>query len=343
MPDISVIVPVLDEEDALPELFDVLDSQQGVELEVIVADGGSGDKSREIAKARGAKVVSSEAGRGVQMNAGAGEAAADWLFFLHADSRPESAGQLSLALEAIREGKVRTAGHFGLRFTDRQSDAFLYRYMEAKTTTNRPYTINGDQGLLISREWFREIGGFDKSLPFLEDQRLARTIRDNGDWVLLPGRLNTSARRFESEGPYRRYLLMGLIMIMHAAGEEGFLRKTPELYRVQRDTEKLLITPYLRGLKQYFKKLPVGQRVRVWSLIGDFVVGQMWQIGFVFDVWLRRLLRGRRPFLFMYNLIIAPALQRRSGRTWAAICTYVVLFYILRPLFWFRERAVLRG
>jgi rSAM/selenodomain-associated transferase 2 len=338
MPEMSVIVPVLNEEGTLPELFDALDAQREVDLQVIVADGGSSDASRAVAESRGARVVASRKGRGAQMNAGANMADADWLLFLHADSRPMCADQLSRALNIMRNKPSYSAGHFGLRFVGEKTDTFLYRYMEAKTKTNRPYTINGDQGLLISREWFRELGGFDTSLPFLEDQRIARTIRENGAWVPLSGRLETSARRFESEGSYRRYLLMAVIMLMHAAEERGFLQKTPTLYRVQDDTKKLLLTPYFSALKQYFASRSLRKRIRAWLRIGDFVVKQTWQAGFILDVSLRRILRGRRPFSFACDKLISPFLQR-TGHIWAALFTHVALFYILRPLFRVWERG----
>ena len=74
------------------------------------------------------------------------------------------------------------------------------------------FRTNGDQGFLMCRSYFKELGGFNTDLPFLEDQDLAERIRSDGRWVTLPGVLQTSARRFETEGFHRRYILMAIMM-----------------------------------------------------------------------------------------------------------------------------------
>lgn len=338
MSDLSVIVPVLDEEEILPALFDLLDEQQRVDMQVIVVDGGSRDASREIARTAGAKVVVSKPGRGAQMNAGARVATADWLLFLHADSRFGFSNQVRCAIDTIEQHDPQTAGHFGLRFTDRPNDGFLYRYMEAKTITNRPYTINGDQGLLISREWFREIGGFDVSLPFLEDQRIARAIRDNGEWVLLPGRLQTSARRFVHEGPYRRYLLMALIMAMYATDQESFLKKTPDVYRVQSNTDTLLLAPFLFAAQRHLLSGGVKQYLSHWYEIGQFAVRQSWQLWFAADVFFEKPFHKRRIFTWMYDRVVVYFVQNPFGYIFVTLFVWFGFTCILGPCMWFIER-----
>lgn len=296
-PLLSVVVPVLDEAGVLPGLLTALAAQRGISPEIIVADGGSGDGTREVAAAHGVRVIEAPRGRGVQMNAGAAVAAGEWLLFLHADCRPAAPDQLRLAVDTLRaRGDNRLAGHFALRFQrERHDRRFLYRFMEAKSAGNRRYTINGDQGLLLRRAWFEALGGFDESLPFLEDQRMAARIEAEGAWVLLPGRLVTSARRFEAEGLGRRYLLMGLIMAMHLAGEDAFFEQAPALYRAQAETDRLRLSPFLKlAWRRYAAKDRVARRA-FRRRLGTVVLSQTWQLGLALRVALKKVVCGLWP------------------------------------------------
>lgn len=271
-PLLSVVVPTLDERDALPELLDDLAAQRGLRLEVLVADGGSVDGTPELAAARGARVIAAPRGRACQMNAGARAARGDWLLFLHADSRLPDCELLTRALAAIAAARREhrpLAGHFPLRFSgagDRH--ARLYAYIEARTRMNRPYTINGDQGVLIHRDDFAALGPFDESLPFLEDLRFACRVFAHGRWLLLPGELVTSARRFETEGPRARYLLMGLIVTMHEAGDAGFFADARALYPAASESRRLRLAPWMALARRRLAR--GGPRA---------LAGRMWRIG----------------------------------------------------------------
>lgn len=272
----------------LPAMLDTLRAQQGLRLEIVVADGGSADATVAVAQAAGATVVHAARGRAAQMNAGRRAARAPFLLFLHADSRIESSVLLRDALRALRRvgrGDARVAGHFPLIF-ERTGPGHerLFRYMEGKTRLNRPYTINGDQGLLIGADWFDRLGGYDESLPFMEDQRLAARIFSGGRWLLLPGQLRTSARRFEREGHYQRYLLMGLMMSMEAAGARQFFARAPAIYRQQAQAEGAPLWPYARLAGQELLRGGPAASLR----LGRFLLDNAWQLRLILDVLLRR-------------------------------------------------------
>ncbi|MDT0635724.1 TIGR04283 family arsenosugar biosynthesis glycosyltransferase [Spectribacter hydrogenoxidans] len=340
---LSVIIPVLDEAGQLPALFDALAAQRGVDLEIIVADGGSHDASRLIAARRGAEVIAAETGRARQMNAGAARAHHDWLLFLHADSHPTGGDQLAEAVVILEGEPPHTAGHFALRFQrKKRGHGFLYRYMEAKSASNRPYTINGDQGLLIRRDWFRELGGFDPALPFLEDQRMAAAIHTQGRWLRLPGRLTTSARRFESEGSRQRYRLMAMIMVAHVTGLTGFFEAAPDVYRQQRDTGRLLLTPYFRLLRRQVGQLDPDSQRAFRQQLGRFAVDQAWQIFFAVDVLAEPLLRGQRPATTLHDRLLAPLLQHPIAAALAARLVITVSLTVIAPWYRWRERRALR-
>ncbi|HUS23462.1 MAG TPA: TIGR04283 family arsenosugar biosynthesis glycosyltransferase [Candidatus Binatia bacterium] len=308
-PELSVVIPALDEVHALPQLIEQLHAQEGVTLEIIVADGGSRDGTAQRAEAAGARVVQAPRGRAIQMNQGAATARAPLLLFLHADCGFTSPTQLRDAVRALREvmaHQPRSAGHFGLRFARRSlGHPLFYRYLEEKTVSNRPGTINGDQAMLLPAAWFRELGGFDQRLPFLEDQRFAARIVAHGRWVLLPGRLLTSARRFETEGHYRRYTLMSLIMGMHAAGADEFFAHASRLYASQAETGRLRLSVALGLLRETLAGMGWRRALRTIWRAGRYARQNAWQPFFFCDVALRPLIGPRDPFLAFHDGVFA--------------------------------------
>lgn len=286
-PRLAVVIPTLNEAGSLPQLLDDL-SRQSIALEVIVADGGSSDATAARARAAGARCLAAPRGRGAQMNAGARSTRAGCLLFLHADSRLASSGQLAEALTALDHerafGDDSVAGHFPLRF-DRAQPGHepLFRFMEAKSRTNRGGTINGDQGLLLTRTYFERLGGYDARWPFFEDQRIASMIFSTGRWILLPGELRTSARRFEREGHGRRYALMGLMMLMHEAGLERFFDEAPAVYAAQDRTAALRLGPFVRTARRLLTRnllTDPGVLLRC----GKFLRRNAWQLALALDL-----------------------------------------------------------
>ena len=78
---ISYIIPALNEEGTLDETLDSIDNQAS-DKEVIIADGGSNDKTLEIAQKRRYEIIiPSIPGRGTQLNRGADQAKRDFLLF----------------------------------------------------------------------------------------------------------------------------------------------------------------------------------------------------------------------------------------------------------------------
>lgn len=305
-----------------------------------MADGGSRDDTRAIARRHGAQVVESAAGRAAQMNAGAARARGVWLCFMHADSRLTHPRQLAQAIGCLEAaGTGRVAGHFALCFIRQRSGRrFLYRYMQAKSATNRRYTINGDQGLILRASFFDELGGFDTRLPFLEDQRMAAAIeRAGGSWRLCPYRLATSARRFELEGEGTRYLLMALIMAMHIARVGLFFERAPDVYARQRHTGRLMLMPYFRLLRALWRDCGLRAGLRLCWRIAGVTLAESWQLFFAIDVWIEPLAgRGRRRATRAHDRWLVPLIQHRVGQ---ALLMGVLLATIFGPLqLWCRLR-----
>jgi rSAM/selenodomain-associated transferase 2 len=342
-PLLSVIIPTLNEADTLPALLADFGCQEDIALEIVIGDGRSTDATEAVAGSFGGRFVRCPRGRGAQMNAAAGQATGIYFLFLHADSRLDDSRLLINALAAFQQAEKehpRVAGHFRLRFMrSGQRNRLAYRYIEEKTALNRTNTTNGDQGLLLSRTFFHQLGGFDDSLPFLEDQRLAEKIRGQGRWITLPGSLHTSARRFESEGFHRRYLLMGMMMGLFSIGELAFFTRAPGLYRVQQETGQLLLTPFFGLLWSMVRRdWGLSGTLRTFYRLGQYIRHNAWQLFFFVDVWLRpHLGPGRYPLLGFYDRLVAPCIDFRLVSALTGLCCFVWYMGILAPFFWLQE------
>lgn len=343
-PQLSIIIPTLNEAAALPGLLDDLGKQRNISLEIIIGDGGSSDATGSIADAYGVSFVPARRGRGAQMNAAAALASGDYLLFLHADSRIDDADLLGNAVHAMTSERGlndRIAGHFSLRFmrtTKRNGMAF--RYAEEKSALNRTNTTNGDQGLLLAKGFFSALGGFDERMPFLEDQRIAEKIRSQGKWMTLPGILKTSARRLEAEGFHRRYILMSMMMGLHSVGAENFFVRAPGVYRTQQETGTLSLTPFFHLIRRMMNdEWGVGGSIHIFYLLGRYIRQNSWQMFFFLDVWLRPLLgAGRYPFLSFHDRLFAPCTNFRVFNAVVGMICFVWFMGILAPYFWLAER-----
>lgn len=289
--ELSVIIPCLNEAESLPQLLEALHSQSDICLQIIVADGGSADNSTAIAERAGATVVSSPAGRGRQMNQAVAMASSPWLLFLHADNQLTHTQQLRAALDcmqAAQQQQAQVAGHFALRFIDRPTQQKRWRILEHKTTLQLPLTINGDQGLLIHRDYFEQLGQFDTTHHFLEDQKLAAKIQQTGRWQLLPHRLQTSARRFQTEGFHQRYWLMTLIMLAWSTGLSRFLNRDNQVYANQSDAKPLTLSAHIQRFLGASNALPLGQQLRLYWSISDLCRSNLYQLFLWIDAPLSR-------------------------------------------------------
>jgi rSAM/selenodomain-associated transferase 2 len=197
-PLVSIIVPTLNEASVLPDTLSHLQAQPAP-LEVVVADGGSSDRTRAEARDAGARVVEASRGRGVQMNRGAEAAEASLLLFLHADTRlpPDGLSQLRRTLTNGAD-----AGIFRLQFDRPTLLLRLYAWC-----TRWPWIrlCFGDRGLFVTREAFAAVGGYPE-WPLFEDLELAARLQEHGDFRFLDAAVVTSARRFAEYGVLRQQL-----------------------------------------------------------------------------------------------------------------------------------------
>ncbi len=201
---VSIVIPALDEERAIGAALAAALAQAD---DVVVSDGGSRDRTVEIAREMGARVVSGPPGRGRQLNRGAaaaGEAGRepeDILLFLHADTSLPGGG-VELVRRAIAAGAV--GGAFEIRFDGR---GWVYRLGERVASVRSRWSLLalGDQAQFVRRERFEDLGGF-RDWPLLEDLDFMLRLRESGRIAILPQPVVTSARRFAARGPLRTVL-----------------------------------------------------------------------------------------------------------------------------------------
>ena len=203
---ISVVIPTLNAEATLgPTLAALVPAAvDGLVREVIVVDGGSSDRTADIVDHAGANLVRCGPGRGQQLAAGAAQARFPWLLFLHADTAlaPGWEREASIFMERIEMGE-RPAAAAAFRFALDDEGArprLLERLVALRCATLRlPY---GDQGLLIPKRLYDEVGGY-RPLALMEDVELVRRL-GRRRMVMLRARAVTSAERFRREGYARR-------------------------------------------------------------------------------------------------------------------------------------------
>jgi rSAM/selenodomain-associated transferase 2 len=191
----SVVIPVLNEQEQLGGLLAQLADVE----DVWVVDGGSGDRSRELALLMGAKLLRSAPSRGGQLAAGAAQARNPRLFFVHADARLPAAWQRHLSEALGRSAAVAAALRLKVK-----GRGWRLRLLERLVGLRSrwlglPY---GDQGLALSSNTYWQLGGY-RALPLMEDLDLVQRLGRRGRVVLATAAIEVNDRRWRRLGVWR--------------------------------------------------------------------------------------------------------------------------------------------
>lgn len=196
---LSVVIPTLNAAESLAATVAALGGD--VAGEIVIADGSSSDMTRAVALTAGARVVEARRGRGTQLAIGAAAAQGDWLLFLHADTRldPTWATQAAGFMADPANAAHAAAFTFALDDPDPRARRLEHAVAWRCRALGLPY---GDQGLLIARGFYEQLGGY-RPLPLMEDVDLIRRI-GRARLTMLPALAVTSAERWRRDGWYRR-------------------------------------------------------------------------------------------------------------------------------------------
>lgn len=214
---VSIVIPVLNEAAILEANLRSLGSHDAEE--VIVVDGGSSDRTVDIAESCSATVLHiASPGRARQLNAGARAARGEIVLFLHADVRLPAD-----AIESIRSAMKRPSAVGGAFRTRTVLDSHTQKNRWIKPMlpiadirsryTSTPY---GDQAMFVRRAVWESVGGFP-DVPLLEDAELSRKLARVGELVRLRSHVRVSARRYAAR-PLYYTLANNLLPLLHRVG-----------------------------------------------------------------------------------------------------------------------------
>lgn len=194
---ISVIIPALNEEDTILTCINAARRDYtSQEVEIIVADGGSCDRTLEKIPQE-VTTIQTQPRRATQMNAGATQAGGEVFLFCHADTHlPE--GWREDVIEALSEPQV-AGGVFRSQF---EPAVGILKWRNRIVFPEKWWLMYGDQCQFTYCSTFEDIGGFPE-IPLMEDVELSRALSKRGKVVRLKQRAITSSRRLLEKGVLR--------------------------------------------------------------------------------------------------------------------------------------------
>ncbi|MBN2484047.1 MAG: TIGR04283 family arsenosugar biosynthesis glycosyltransferase [Candidatus Omnitrophica bacterium] len=202
---VSIIIPTYNEEKIIEKTLNGFIGAHPDDIELILADGGSTDRTGELAGRYPVKIVYTEKNRARQMNTAAQHARGDILLFLHADTK--TSFQSLAAIERVAKKVV------GGCLTQRiDSKRIAYRLIERSGNIRAKMTniFYGDQAIFVKKDIFLKIGGFDE-IELFEDVFFSKKLKKQGAVAVLPEKVYVSPRRWETQGIVKTTIIYWLL------------------------------------------------------------------------------------------------------------------------------------
>lgn len=216
---LSIIIPSLNEATGFAAALKRLQSLRASGAQIIVVDGGSSDRTVDLARPLADRVLSAPRGRASQMNAGAAVAAGRILLFLHADTRlPDDAD--SLIYQALHSERGQQWGRFDVSIEGRSAWFPLITTM-MNWRSRLTGIATGDQAMFVSRDAFDAVGGFP-DIPLMEDIALSSLLKARSTPACLRERVLTSGRRWERHGIWRTIGRMWWMRLRYFFGADPY-------------------------------------------------------------------------------------------------------------------------
>lgn len=216
---ISIIIPTLNEAACIAPALAALEPLRKRGSEIIVVDGGSSDATAAIASALGAKVVTSAAGRARQQNTGAAAARGDILLFLHVDTQLPNTAYDDIQ-NALSPPAATAWGRFDVTLrADPPPGPSMLRVIAGMMNLRSRLTgiATGDQAIFVRKSVFERVGGFPE-IALMEDIALSRLLKKIAPPVCVRSQVETSARRWQTQGVWRTMVLMWALRLGYWCG-----------------------------------------------------------------------------------------------------------------------------
>ncbi|APE29317.1 hypothetical protein BMF35_b0062 [Aurantiacibacter gangjinensis] len=220
----AIVIPMLNEQAALPTLIAKLARLDPAPDEIIAVDGGSADASVKLAGAAGWRVITAERGRANQINAGVAAAATDIVVVLHADTVPP-ADMVAVIEETLSDHRISLAGFTPIIRGPDKVRWGTTAHNWAKTwyapLVARPHLffrgvrlLFGDHAMFFRRAHFLESGGCTPGEMVMEEADLCVRLSRYGRVKLLRRTVETSDRRIAEWGALKAnwiYFKVGML------------------------------------------------------------------------------------------------------------------------------------
>ncbi len=209
----TIVIPTLNEEVEIQACLMQLQGLRKKGIEVIVADGGSVDKTPQLVEGLCDQFISTKRGRAAQMNAGAGQAKGEFIFFLHVDTQlPDEFSEWIPLIEA----DSLCWGRFDVKLSGKH---YVFRVIEWMMNLRSRLTeiATGDQVIFVSRKLFREVQGFPE-IALMEDIAMSQRLKSICSPLCLRQKVLTSSRRWEKHGIISSILRMWCLRFSYYIG-----------------------------------------------------------------------------------------------------------------------------
>ncbi len=213
---LSLVIPCLNEGDGIVPFLQSLQPLRREGHEVILVDGGSSDKSADLAAPWVDQLIVVVRGRSRQMNAGAAAANGDLLWFLHADTVISTEVVDALLGLSLAPGPL--WGRFDIRLSGNHNMLRVVEFM-INWRSRMSGIATGDQGIFVESGLFKKVDGFP-DIPLMEDVALSRRLKAIAPPRCLRQRLITSSRRWEQHGIFKTIFLMWWLRFAYAMGAD---------------------------------------------------------------------------------------------------------------------------
>ncbi|GAA4050806.1 glycosyltransferase [Parerythrobacter jejuensis] len=234
MQSLALIVPLLDEEKALPALIEVIGRLDPQPTQVIAVDGGSSDRTCELVRQAGWTLVETARGRGRQINEGVRAASSTLACVLHADTTPPI-DMVEVIRDTLEDDRIALASFTPL-ITGEKTRWFTSAHNFIKTwyapLITRPHLffrgvrlLFGDHAMFFRRADFLAIGGCTPGDAVMEEADLCVKFAALGRIKMVRRVVRTSDRRIAAWGPLKANWIYFKVGMMWAFGLRSRMEK----------------------------------------------------------------------------------------------------------------------